>query len=144
RCSAAAETHHPMDRRRFLHLAAVAVAVGAPGLVQAQANAKARQISFQRWQANTDIVFDYRLADYTGKQLRLGFRLPARVVDESRRQVSVFTNEALADYVEAALRHHVARTAPELTVEIVRRPRELKWFVKGASQAEVDRASAEL
>ncbi len=137
-----------MDRRRFLHLATAAAALGpslgVASVARTQANAKARQISFQRWQANADLVFDYRLADYEGREVRLGFRLPARVVDESRRQVSVFTNEALADYVEAALRNYVDRTAPGMTVEILRQPRRLEFVVRGTSQDAVDRLSAEL
>ena len=49
---------------------------------------RARQISFQRWQADSDVVFDYRLADYAGKELRLGFRLPGRVIGVPARSMT--------------------------------------------------------
>ncbi|MGE0152234.1 MAG: hypothetical protein AB7R90_06410 [Reyranellaceae bacterium] len=130
-----------MRRRQFVERAAAALLLGG---VPAIAQAQARQVSFQRWQANADIVFDYRLTDYSGKELRLGFRLPARVVDESRRLVSAFSNEDLADYVEAALRNYVARSSPDVSVEIVRQPRRLEFVVRGPSQAEADRISASL
>ena len=131
-----------MRRRRFLELGSAALLLG--GALPALARAQARQVSFQRWQANSDIVFDYRLIDYLGKELRLGFRLPVRVVDDSRRLVSAFSNEALADYVEAALRNYVARTSPGISVEILREPRRLEFVVRGPSQLEVDRVSAGL
>ena len=130
-----------MRRRRFIGLASSALLLGAAPVA---AREKARQISFQRWQADADVVFDYRMADYAGKELRLGFRLPGRVIDESRRLVSVFTNEALADFVEAALRNYVGRNAPHVTVQIIREPRRLEFVVRGTSQVEVDKVSAML
>jgi hypothetical protein len=130
-----------MQRRRFLALAAGSLLLGG---APASAQERARQISFQRWQANSDIVFDYRLADYAGKEVRLGFRLPARVIDDSRRLVSAFTNEGLADYVEAALRNYVGRHAPDAAVEIRRQPRRLEFVVHGSSQQEVGSVMAAL
>ena len=130
-----------MRRRRFIALGSSALLLGATPLA---ARERARQISFQRWQADADVVFDYRMADYAGKELRLGFRLPGRVIDESRRLVSVFTNEALADFVEAALRNYVGRNAPHVTVQIIREPRRLEFVVRGTSQVEVDKVSAQL
>jgi len=131
-----------MHRRHFIGLASSALLLGAPGMAAAQA--RARQISFQRWQADADVVFDYRMLDYAGKELRLGFRLPGRVIDESRRLVSVFTNESLADYVEAALRNYIGRNAPDVTVQIIREPKRLEFVVRGTSQTEVDKVSASL
>jgi hypothetical protein len=129
-----------MRRRHFL--GASSALLLHPTLLAARE--RARQISFQRWQADSDVVFDYRLADYAGKELRLGFRLSGRVIDESRRMVSVFTNEALAEYVEAALRNYVGRNAPDVTVEIKRQARRLEFVVRGHGQKEVDRVSAAL
>jgi len=131
-----------MLRRRFLALSPVAL--GCCALPPALAGLPARQVSFQRWQADSDLVFDYSIVDFAGKALRIGFRLPARVVDESRRLVSVFTNENLADYVEASLRNYVAREAPDMTVEIRRQPRRLEFIVRGTNQTKVDRLSAAL
>jgi hypothetical protein len=130
-----------MRRRHFLGLAPATLLL-APSLLSARE--QARQLSFQRWQADSDVVFDYRLADYAGRQLRLGFRLPGRVIDESRRLVSAFSNETLADYVEAALRNYVGRNAPDVTVEIRREARRLEFVVRGHSQKDVDRVSAAL
>lgn len=130
-----------MRRRRFIALGSSALLLGA---TPAPARERAQQLSFQRWQADADVVFDYRMLDYAGKELRLGFRLPGRVIDESRRLVSVFTNEALADYVEAALRNYIGRNAPDTTVEIRRQPRRLEFVVRGTSQIEVDKVSASL
>ena len=134
-------TQAALRRRSLLGLGAAAAAVAA---FPAAARLPARQVSFQRWQANTDMVFDYRIVDFAGADHRLGFRLPVNVIDRSRYLVSPFTNEGLADFVEAALRHHVARMAPGVAIDIVRQPRRLEFVVRGTSQSEVDRISAGL
>jgi hypothetical protein len=99
-------------------LLVVALALAVAGA--APAGQPARQISFGKWNAGEDVVFDYRIADLQGREQRLGFRIAQAAIDEARRLIQPYSNAAMAASVEAALRAYLRREAPDIAADFRR------------------------
>ncbi len=121
------------SRRRWIVAAATLIALTF-GLVSVDARQLARQIQFGQWNAGSDIVFDFRVADFAGVERRLGFRLAKADIDEARALIHAFSNDDLANFVETALRDYLKREAPDVTPHFERQATAVSIKLEGADE----------
>jgi hypothetical protein len=113
-------------------------------LVPSQARQLARQIQFGQWSAGSDIVFDYRVADFHGVEHRIGFRLAREAIDEGRALIHAFSNNAMASAVEAELRDYLKREAPDVQPRFERDGNSVGVSLQGPSEKRVNQVLAAL
>ncbi len=127
-----------MGRRLARALPAIllmALLVAALGLAgAAQARQLARQISFGKWGAGEDIVFDYRIADLRGQERRIGFRIARSAIDEARALIRPYSNAEMASSVEATLRAYLRREAPDIEADFRRNGNAVDIRLRGKDE----------
>lgn len=132
-------------RRWWSSAAACLIALALfAALVPGQARQLARQIQFGQWSAGSDIVFDYRVADFNGVEHRIAFRLAQDAIDEGRALIHPFSNGAMASAVEAELRDYLRREAPDVQPRFERNGNSVGIAVQGPNEKRVNQVLAAL